>query len=345
MGTEFQRLLRGGIRRAVRFLGHVHDRLGSSGANAAIATASDGTEPFLVSEYWNTQFEVMRTDNSYWMNNVLVKEATYRLMTDQPAHWLNWLMATYFKDRVFDRSLSVCCGDGAHEIQLHKSGQVRCVTGFDISEGAVRQAQLRFEQAGAPTDRYRFDVADVNRLSLDGFYDLIFSTGALHHTTNLEALLPTLRAHLSPIGYFVVVEFVGPNRFQWTERQLEVINMILESIDPQYLRNGRRAQCERPTIERMLKTDPSEAVRSEEVYGMIRSQFDVLYERAYNGTIMHMLHPLLRSEFVNQGRRDFDSITRLILLLEDLLIQHGALPSDFVFMICRNPGADSKEIR
>jgi len=302
-----------------------------------VAAGQAGDDPQRVSDYWGQQFQAMRVDHSYWLNNRVVEEATYRLMTDTPRHWLDWLLKDYFADRTFERSLSVCCGDGAHEIQLYTSGKVRFVSGIDISSGAIKQAMERFQAAGAPPESYQFEVRDVNALQLEENYDLIFSTGALHHTTNLDGLLRTVAQALAPDGWFVVVEFIGPNRFQWTDRQIDIANQVLSALDPAYLRNGRNTKFERPTIESMLRCDPSEAVRSTEVYPLVRQYFDVRYERFYNGTLLHQLHPLLRTEWANQGRRDFDSIVRLILLLEDLLVKGNVLPSDFVFLICQKP--------
>jgi hypothetical protein len=48
-----------------------------------------------------------------------------------------------------------------------------------------------------------------------------------------------------------------------------------------------------------------------------------------------MLYPLLNGALGNKGKKDFDSIVRLILFFEDVIIRSGFLPSDFVFMICR----------
>ncbi len=318
-------------------LRRIRERLRSRPESGPIAASGFGNDRHRVSDYWGQQFQAMRADNSYWLNNKLVEESTYRLMTDTPNHWLGWLLDHYFTGRTFDRSLSICCGDGAHEIQLYTSGKVRFVSGVDISEGAIKQAKERFEAVGAPPDQYRFEVQDVNTLAIDGTFDLILSTGALHHTTNLEALLSTVERALDPNGYFIVVEFIGPNRFQWTDRQVEIANQVLSALDPYYLRDGRQTRFERPSVESMLKSDPSEAVRSAEVYPLVKKHFDVCYERSYNGTLLHQLHPLLSSELANRGQRDFDSIVKLILLMEDLLIKGGVLPSDFVFLICQKP--------
>lgn len=338
VGRRLWGILRPGIRRLLYVLEWVHAKLGRR-CLAHQAGRLPGSNQHRVSEYWGKQFEAMRTDNSYWLNNKLVEESTYRLMTDTPKHWLGWLLHDYFVERIFDRSLSICCGDGAHEIQLYTSGKVRFVSGIDISEGAITQAIARFEAAGAPKERYEFAVRDVNALTTDGTFDLILSTGALHHTTNLEELLATVERVLAPNGYFVVVEFIGPNRFQWSDRQIEITNQVLSALDPYYLRDGKDTRLERPTIESMLACDPSEAVRSAEVYPLVKKYFAVRYERLYNGTLLHQLHPLLRSALANRQQRDFDSIVKLILLLEDLLIKSHVLPSDFVFLICQKPAS------
>jgi ubiquinone/menaquinone biosynthesis C-methylase UbiE len=337
-GSKLKSAVKRPMRRVVSHLARFHSRIEEGRSAAGELHQQTGSGQSRVSEYWNKQFEAMRSDNSYWLNNKIVEESTYRLMTGGPTHWLTWLLNDFLKEQTFARSLSVCCGDGAHEIQLYKSGKIQVVTGFDISEGAIRQAVARFHEAGASTDRFRFEVKDVNNLHLEGQFDLIFSTGALHHTTNLEDVLANLQRVLSPDGYFVMVEFIGPNRFQWTDRQIEVANKLLNALDPQYLKNGYRETFERPTIECMLKSDPSEAVRSEEVYALVKQHFSVVYERFYNGTILHQLHPLLQSQLANQQRKDFDSIVRLILVAEDLLVSNGVLPSDFVFLICQAKG-------
>lgn len=334
VGRRLWGILRPRIRRLSYVLEWVYAKLGRR-CLAHQTVNLTGSNQHRVSDYWGKQFEAMRTDNSYWLNNKLVEESTYRLMTDTPNHWLGWLLNDYFAERTFDRSLSVCCGDGAHEIQLYTSGKVRFVSGVDISEGAIKQAIARFEGVGAPRECYGFEMGDVNALEIDGTFDLILSTGALHHTTNLEELLATVERVLTPNGYFVVVEFIGPNRFQWSDRQIEITNQVLSSLDPYYLRDGKNTRLERPTIESMLACDSSEAVRSAEVYPLVKKYFAVRYERLYNGTLLHQLHPLLRSALANQQERDFDSIVKLILLLEDLLIKNNVLPSDFVFLICQ----------
>jgi SAM-dependent methyltransferase len=291
-----------------------------------------------VSQYWERQFEKNRTDPSLWTNNDIVTRHIYRLISGgSEEHWLAWFFNHYLDDGVvFDRSLSVCCGDGAHELGLANTRKVGFIRGFDLSEGAIAQASATFEKAAIPKGSYAFEVADANDLQMEDSFDLILSSGALHHVTNLEGLLSKLSSMLGINGYFVLLEYVGPNRFQWTDPQLSVINGILRQVDPRYLRENTRVDLSPPKIADMMSVDPSEAVRSEDVLRLLPEYFTIEYLRDINGTVMHPLYPLLNGRHTNTNTPDFDSIVRRTLLMEDRLIREKVLSSDFVFAICRN---------
>src|SRR5690606_23748269 len=162
-----------------------------------------------------------------------------------------------------------------------------------------------------------------------GKYDLVLSGGAIHRVSNLEGLLSTLARALSPEGYLVLVEFVGPTRFQGTHAQIAGLHRILRAIDPLYLRNQGRVHLARPAVADMIRLDPAEAVRSEEILGAIDRYFEVELKRPYNGTVIHQLYPLLNNQFTNKQDPGFDSIVRLVLTMEDLLISSGMLEPDF----------------
>jgi SAM-dependent methyltransferase len=309
-------------------------------ADAGVVGLAPGADPDgrRVSDHWGEQFERMRADRGYWLNNPIVTEHIYRRIAGSWVHWLPWTMTEYFRDVPrFDRVLSVCCGDGAHEMAMMNTGKVGFLHGFDLSEGAVREAVARFERAGVPRDRYRFEVRDANAPGLsDGRYDLVLSAGAVHHVSALEGLLGEVAGALAPGGRFVLMEFVGASRFQWTDRQVDLINRVLGALDPKYLRDGVRVEFARPTVEQMIEIDPSEAVRSAEIPGLVDRYFEVEYRRDHNGALLHQLYPLLESGL--SGRPGFDSIVRLILLLEDALMECGGLPADFTYMVCRARG-------
>lgn len=294
------------------------------------------TDNTVVADYWGKQFENMRKDSGYWQNNALVLDHTYRLMTGASTHWLPWMLNEFFKEiESFDRVLSICCGDGPHELTMLQSGKVGFLHAFDISEGALKQAKARFEKAGIPEDRYRLEIMDVNQFEVDGSYDLVVSAGAAHHIEKLERVFSRVAALISPDGYFALLEYIGPSRFQWTDRQIKLINGILAALPEEYLSRGHRSSFGRPSVESMMEIDPSEAVRSGDIIPLVDEYFNTRYRADYNGTVMHQLYPFLNHALADRARPDFDSILRLILTFEDFAIKTGALEPDFTFIICQ----------
>jgi len=290
----------------------------------------------LVSDFWGNQFIKMRNDSGYWQNNALVLDHTYHLMTGTSTHWLPWMLNEFFKElRSFDRALSICCGDGPHELTMLQSGKVGFLHAFDISEGALRQAKARFEEAGIPEDRYKLELLDVNQFKISGSYDLVVSAGAAHHIEALELVFSRIASLISPDGYFALLEYIGPNRFQWTDRQINLINDIIAALAKEYLFEKRKPTFVQPSVESMLKLDPSEAVRSEDIIPLVDEYFSTVYRHDYNGTLMHQLYPFLNHALANRSRPDFESILRLILTFEDFAIKTGSLDPDFTFIICQ----------
>lgn len=294
------------------------------------------TDYKLVADFWGKEFELMRQNSGYWINNELISSNICRLITGKPIHWLPWLFHEYFESIPrFERVLSICCGDGAHELSMMQTGKINFLHAFDISEEALASAASRFEQANISKDRYKLEVMDVNKLDISGHYDLLISAGAAHHVSNLEGLFSKAAELLNPSGYLVLLEYVGPTRFQWIDRQIEVINSILDCLDEKYLVQGQRIKLGRPAIDDIMRLDPSEAVRSEEILNIMEQYFSIEFKRDYNGTVIHQLYERLNGELGNKNNPDFDSIIRLILLVEDLFIKSGYLQSDFTFTVSR----------
>src|SRR4051812_15081629 len=102
-----------------------------------------------VSNYWEAQFAKNRVDASLWTNNHVVARHINRLVTDsEHHHWLPWFLNCYVpQDLFFEKSLSICCGDGAHELVLASTGRVKFIAGLDISEGALQHARSAFAAA------------------------------------------------------------------------------------------------------------------------------------------------------------------------------------------------------
>lgn len=264
-----------------------------------------------------------------------------RMVTGDPSlnHYRD-VTQRYLYPRQARIALTLGCGSGHNERKWAAEHGFEVHDAIDISPGSIMEAQSIAAREGLL--QLQYSVGDLNSLTLpEGRYDVIFAEHSLHHVTDLEHLLTQVRQALKPDGLFIVDEFVGPSRFQWTDRQLAAISGVL-SILPESLRRSRgqpgviKKTVLRPTVRQMLDTDPSEAVRSAEIPGLLRERANILEWRPYGGALLHLLFEDIAGNFRPDDAqamawRDwcFD--------LEDRLMQAGELDTDFVFAICQLP--------
>ena len=183
-----------------------------------------------------------------------------------------------------------------------------------------------------------FHVADVLKAEIrEDSYDVVLAEGALHHFTPLHAVYDKIFRALNEGGYLVINDFVGPTRFQWTDRQLDAANSILRALPARY--RTRRDGTPKPAIFRpsrlsMIVGDPSEAVDSSGIMSKVRKRFEVVEERGYGGAILHILLAGIAHNFLGQDSQT-ESILQAIFAFEDALMSSGEIGSDYVFAVLR----------
>lgn len=113
------------------------------------------------------------------------------------------------------------------------------LTFLDISDGALERRRQHF--ASAFSGRFDTGVADLNFVELPpDTYDLVVSAASLHHVTNLEYLADQIGRALRPGGYCFVQDYVGEQRFQFSEAKRRIFEVF-------FLDFLRRTQPERQT--------------------------------------------------------------------------------------------------
>jgi len=248
-------------------------------------------------------------------------------------NWFGWIRDEFI-DESLELGLSIGCGTGLLERDILEQGLCSRVEGIDIAEGALAVARRLNE--GLPVTYRRHDL-DLERLPRRR-YDIIFSSGTLHHVCDLEFCVGELHAALMEDGLFALGEFKGPARFQWTSAQLEPISTIYSFLPWRYRYNYQAAGTvpypRRPEVCSMVKGDPSEAVRSDEMLEVVERYFERVGRREIGGTL---LNPLLAGILENFDEGDELDLAFLMLTaeLEGLLIEGQAIPSDFVIDVYR----------
>jgi glycosyltransferase involved in cell wall biosynthesis/SAM-dependent methyltransferase len=270
----------------------------------------------------------------YWWDSPVVLGHCQRLVTGDPNMNIYDFLKREFGGRTFERGLSICSGSGEFERGLLDNHICRAIDAYEIAEERVREGE---RIAREKNYAIRFHAEDVNRAVFrNNHYDIFFSWSALHHVEKLEDVCKNTRNALKDGGLVVVQEYIGPNQFQWTERQVALVNSILETL-PERLRisavTGQRiGRIERPTVERMNSSDPSEAIRSKEIIPVLERFFAVRTVRYFGGSIFNPLFNEIIGNFDHDDDGDV-ALMKMSLLLEEVLIREKILDNDYAVII------------
>ncbi len=236
------------------------------------------------------------------------------------------------------RVASLGCGFGALERGFASIQMASHIDGYDIADGAI--AGARAAAAAAGLDNLHYHVADLERLELpEASYDLIFGFQSVHHISDLDRLCRMVRRALRPGGVFHLHEYVGPDRFQWTDAQLSHMNGFLLTLPERYHRlpDGIvRGPRERPLAADVIACDPTEAVRSSQIVATVERHFKVLARHDLGGALLHIGLSDIAQNFDPDNPVDMAHLNRFFAL-EDRLMAEGVIGSDFLVMTVLKP--------
>jgi SAM-dependent methyltransferase len=287
---------------------------------------------------WNDQTFRSELECQVWTSSPVVRRYLHRLATgDENCDWPTFVEWRHLAPSL-DRALIIGSGSGWLERAIAARGRFRSIVACDFAADSVARARAEMERAGLQDIEYR--VVDLEHEPLGGPYDAIFANDVLHHITNLEGLYERIRESLHPSGKFIFNEYIGPNRFQYSDHRLDIVNRYLRML-PDRLRYNRylgstMTKRDRPDAAHVAREDPTEAVRSEEVVPLARRYFRVDAEYPYGGSL---LNPLLSEIILNFDENDPED-TRLLQVLcdaEDRLIRSGQLEPDFWIFVGSRP--------
>lgn len=271
----------------------------------------------------------------WWAIPAVIKRWNQLMTGDADTSFPEYVAAEHLAPRTGLRGLSLGCGTGGNELIWARTGAFGLLEGVDVAQQRIDFATRTAAEQGL-AGVLRFRVGDVNRMEADGErFDVLLGLQSLHHFDHLDETLPRLSRLLAPGGTFVVDEFVGPTRFQWSDAQLDAANALLARLpeERRRLADGRtKHRVVRPSRLSMALDDPSEAVDSAALLPGLRRHFDVVEERPYGGTVLHIAFSGIAHHF-----RDQEPET-LALLERCFAAEDAALPEvghDFVALVCR----------
>lgn len=257
-------------------------------------------------KYWNIN-RAKANDPAFWMAHPLCRQAINRRVSGDPNEWpLDWFKRVHAQT-AFRSGVSWGCGLGAFERSAIRCGIALEINAFDISSASLADAERLAAEENIPGIHYQLGNFDDPAIPPDP-YDIAFFHASLHHVSALERLFRRLTRALQSGGAIYVDEYVGPSRHDWTAEQLGLAQALLD-LAPASAR--LTSKIELP----IQADDPSEAVRSSEISGFLRTFFDIKAWRPYGGQLADVIMPCLSREWTESP--EGHEFVAAVLAIED----------------------------
>ncbi|SDT93735.1 Glycosyltransferase, GT2 family [Pseudomonas pohangensis] len=288
-----------------------------------------------VSTHWSQPpLERRETQGLNWLEHPQVISRLNRKVSGNPDLRCYQQLRQFLEQRGWHfpvkRAASLGCGFGGLERALANEHMAERIDGYDIASGAIAEARRLGVQMHLPSLHYH--VTDLERLQLpEAEFDLIFAYSCIHHIDDLDRMFKQIRQALRPGGIFHLHEYVGPDRFQWTDMQLEKINAFLESLPGHYNHTPAgvfRGPRERPSVDEVIAADPSEAIRSSEIADTLARHFRILQKQELGGALLHIGLSGIAQNFDPQSATDA-ALLESFFMQEDQLMAADLINSDF----------------
>ncbi len=289
---------------------------------------------------WDKSDEVYEIDGFkvYWELLEEVRDYQNQMMTNGKDE-LEYYASFFPEDKELSdlTGLIIGCnyGENSPFVAMARSMSFGKLLVVDIAKGLLeRQEKITTKMGLNHIIEYR--CMDLNKESLMGknSYDFVYSLGTIHHLKRLEGLFTEISEILREDGIFYLREYIGASYLQYTDKQIQIANRIRETV-PDYLKRDRFGNVTnkawRPSIEEIKAGDPSEAVRSQDIMGLVYKHFEVLACNMTGGTILApLLHGIAGNFEKGKAGR---AILRNLIVLEQVLIEEGVIPSDYVSFV------------
>jgi SAM-dependent methyltransferase len=223
------------------------------------------------------------------------------------------------------KAISVGCGMGAKELWLMQLVDFDRFDLYDISPVNIEIGKAEAERQGV-SSKAHFYIANAFEEATATDYDMVYWNNSLHHMPDVAAAVRWSKERLKPGGLFAMDDFVGPDRFQWTDENLGWATKVRSALSDRLLASPYAdavvlpRECCKPTLDEIMAADPSEAMDSGRILAEVRVAFPQGEIIPTGGALYHLALNDIFCNFVTES--DLDCL-RQILLLDELLAKHG----------------------
>jgi ubiquinone/menaquinone biosynthesis C-methylase UbiE len=176
----------------------------------------------------------------------------------------------------FGHAAVLGCDEDRHDAEWMRRGASSSLDIYELSPHVIRKVR---SVLGTRRD-VRFIEADLNFATLPAErYDVIWSSGCLHHIVNLEHLFAEVERALRPGGLFALHDYVGDARFQYDAKRLARVTALLREI-PARFRHGDVAEARD-----QRSMSPFCGVRPRDVLPLAEAHFDVVHKGLFGALL------------------------------------------------------------
>ncbi|MDX1745870.1 MAG: class I SAM-dependent methyltransferase, partial [Halobacteriales archaeon] len=237
------------------------------------------------------------------------------------------------RDRLAPVGLALACGDMAGEYGFFKRTGITEVDAYDISPG---QRDKFYDRVYDGEIEVNYLIADVNEIQLpENRYDLVYLHHAYHHVEELEHVADQILESLKPDGVLAVVDYVGANFLQRTERQRDLCSAIWRTMPERYRLNQKGQVVSKLRIPPKESLSPYEAIRAEDIVEVLDERFEVEERFFYAGILFPLFNGFARN-YDDDSEADQEFL-RLMWDLDRWLIETGNIEPNFMKAIYRPP--------
>lgn len=269
---------------------------------------------------------------NWWNIPSVVERWNFIISGDKTMNYRDHVQQRYLHGKKGLRALVLGCGAGEKTVLWARLGIFERIDAYDMSDARIKRAKILAKKNNV-CHIVNFNCGDVRKLT-KGAYDLVIVENALHHFSPVEEILNNVHAMIKDDGLFIIDEFVGQDRFQWTKRQIDAVNGCLMLLPEKYKKfynsEAIKSKVHVTGTFFMKVSDPSEAVESSKILPCIHERFRIIEEKNYGGGIMHLLFNAIAHNFLNDSE-ETRAWLRIIFSIEDVLMKNDEVKGDFVF--------------
>lgn len=261
-----------------------------------IETRENDTET--AARYWDSRSRDAGANAvvAWWQSPMVVRHLNAKLCGDAidgfAAGLRKWFGRELGSGKI-EHGVSVGCGTGGKELAFLRDGLVERFDLYEISKVRVDKGHEIFAKAGF-SDKARFFLEDAFSDRTPDRYDLVHWDNSLHHMFDVYDAVEWSRTVLKPGGWLVVHDFIGPSRFQFSDRCREIAGRARETLPRAYLESGYAPGTYLPTTlprvnrGKLIAKDPTEAADSDRIVDAVSLHFPGGTWKMLGGTVNHL---------------------------------------------------------